>query len=393
MSTMKHMYGIDESGIQWIEKARLIAVGVAKQNAQEVDKLGRFPTEAIRELGKQGFFGLTLDASVGGQSQPPRVLGAVVEELAQVCASTAMIYVMHTAASQAYAASTTFTGKTALLQKIAKGEHLTTLAFSEKGSRSQFWAPVSQFVLADSGKSLSITAQKSWVTSASNAHSFVSSAQRPGAKSPLESTLYMVRREAAGVKANGAFNGLGLCGNDSLPVTFEGVKVSHDELLTEHGQGSTMMLEVVLPWFIVGTAAMSHGLALASIKATSQHLADGSFENTGTKLRDLPNLRMRLGEMNTRTEASRALLGYAAAQMENPDASTPLFVLQARASALATAIDVTDLAMKACGGAAFSRHLGVERYFRDARAGWVMAPTVDHLYDFIGKALTGLPLF
>jgi alkylation response protein AidB-like acyl-CoA dehydrogenase len=39
-----------------------------------------------------------------------------------------------------------------------------------------------------------------------------------------------------------------------------------------------------------------------------------------------------------------------------------------------------------------SRQLGVERLFRDARAGWVMAPTVDHLADFIGRALTGLPL-
>jgi alkylation response protein AidB-like acyl-CoA dehydrogenase len=40
----------------------------------------------------------------------------------------------------------------------------------------------------------------------------------------------------------------------------------------------------------------------------------------------------------------------------------------------------------------FSRHLGVERFFQDARAGWVMAPTVDHLPDFLGRALTGLPL-
>jgi alkylation response protein AidB-like acyl-CoA dehydrogenase len=56
-------------------------------------------------------------------------------------------------------------------------------------------------------------------------------------------------------------------------------------------------------------------------------------------------------------------------------------------------VDVTDLAMKTCGGAAFSRQGGIERLFRDARAGWVMAPTVDHLHDFIGRALTGLPLF
>ncbi len=82
--------------------------------------------------------------------------------------------------------------------------------------------------------------------------------------------------------------------------------------------------------------------------------------------------------------------------MESGSAEAPLYVLSARKSALEAAVDVTDLAMKACGGAAFSRQtrgVSVERLFRDARAGWVMAPTVDHLDDFIGKALTGLPLF
>ena len=53
---------------------------------------------------------------------------------------------------------------------------------------------------------------------------------------------------------------------------------------------------------------------------------------------------------------------------------------------------MTDLAMRACGGAAFSGRLTVERNFRDARAGSVMAPTTDVLYDFVGKAVLGMPL-
>jgi len=68
-------------------------------------------------------------------------------------------------------------------------------------------------------------------------------------------------------------------------------------------------------------------------------------------------------------------------------------VLQTRLASMQAAWDVTDLAMKTCGGAAFSKHLGLERVFRDARAGWVMAPTVDHLLEFSGRALTGMPLF
>ena len=153
------------------------------------------------------------------------------------------------------------------------------------------------------------------------------------------------------------------------------------------------MLEIVLPWFNVGTSAMAHGLCLGTIAATSGHLVGTGFEHSGTALRDLPNLRARLAEMFVKTEQSRALLGHTVAQMANPSAVTPLYVLSARQSALQTAVEVTDLGMKACGGAAFSRHLGIERLFRDARAGWVMAPTVDHSSDFIGRALTGMELF
>jgi len=126
---------------------------------------------------------------------------------------------------------------------------------------------------------------------------------------------------------------------------------------------------------------------------TTEHLVSTGFAHDGLKLRDLPNLRARLAEMSVRTEQSRSLLGQTLGQIESASEVAPLFVLQSRLAALQAAVDVTDFAMKACGGATFSRHLGIERLFRDARAGWVMAPTVDHLNDFIGRALTGLPLF
>jgi alkylation response protein AidB-like acyl-CoA dehydrogenase len=49
--------------------------------------------------------------------------------------------------------------------------------------------------------------------------------------------------------------------------------------------------------------------------------------------------------------------------------------------------------MRVCGGAAFSKHMSIERLFRDAHAGAVMAPTSDVLREFIGKAVLGIPLF
>jgi alkylation response protein AidB-like acyl-CoA dehydrogenase len=81
----------------------------------------------------------------------------------------------------------------------------------------------------------------------------------------------------------------------------------------------------------------------------------------------------------------------AALEQGRPDAM--LRVLEVKAAAGEAATEVTDLAMRVCGGAAYRKEVGVERYFRDARAATVMAPTTDVLYDFIGKAICGLPLF
>lgn len=388
---MTHIYGIDDPGLEFVDKAAEIA-GAIKEQAAEVDQNAVFPQAAINKLGKQSFFGLCLPCECGGQGQTPGVFAGVVEQLAQACPSTAMIYVMHVTAAQAFVASKTLTERETLLAEVAAGRHLTTLAFSERGSRSQFWAPVSQ-LREDGNGAFVTTASKSWVTSANHADSYVSSAQKSDAASPLESTLYMVRRTSPGVSVSGRFDGLGLRGNDSAPVEIVELAVEAGDLLTAPGEGATMMLEVVLPWFVVGTSAMAHGLCLAAVDATQRHLSSAGFSHDGNKLRDLPNLRARLAEMNCRMEQSRALLGFAVQHMLAPNEQTPLLVLQSRMAALDTALHVTDLAMKACGGAAFSRHLGVEQMFRDARAGWVMAPTVDHLQEFVGRALTGLPLF
>jgi alkylation response protein AidB-like acyl-CoA dehydrogenase len=387
---MTHIYGLGESGAQLAKKAGEIATSVLAKQAADVDQKARFPEESIAALGKEGFLGLCVDEKLGGLGEGPRTFVAVVEQLAQSCASTAMVFVMHVSAQQAIAASSTFEEKDAILKDIAAGKHLTTLALSERGSRSHFWAPMSQMREKDGGWVTS--AQKSWITSAHRADSYVSSAQKPGAASPLESTVYFARRGPA-MRDAGRFDGLGLRGNDSAPMTLEDFPVKKGDLITALGEGAKSMLEVILPWFAVGSAGMSNGLCLAAVGATCRHLQETGFEHLKQSLRDLPTLRANVAEMSTRTEQARALLAYTVSLMEKPTDFTPLYVLETRLASLTAADFVADLAMKTCGGAAYSKHLGLERVFRDSRAGWVMAPTTDHLRDFVGKALTGLPLF
>ena len=79
--------------------------------------------------------------------------------------------------------------------------------------------------------------------------------------------------------------------------------------------------------------------------------------------------------------------------LERPRDTTVLRVLECKAAAGEVAISVTSAAMRVCGGSAFSKQMNIERLFRDAHAGAVMAPTSDVLREFISKAILGMPLF
>jgi alkylation response protein AidB-like acyl-CoA dehydrogenase len=153
------------------------------------------------------------------------------------------------------------------------------------------------------------------------------------------------------------------------------------------------MLQTVLPVFNIGNAAISVGISEAAVKSTTDHMTGKGFEHLQSKLADLPNLRARLAQMRIETDKARAHLVSVLNAVESGSPAAMLMVLESKAAAGDSAICITDLGMKICGGAGFSKHLTVERNFRDARAMSVMAPTSDVLHDFIGKALCGMELF
>src|SRR5690348_14336482 len=120
--------------------ARDIARSVLAPAAADNDKQGRFSTAAIEELGNAGLLGLMLPADVGGASLGAREFADVVATIAEVDASVAMVFLMHTLASVTIAAAPRTPTLDGVLRAMASGRHLSTLAFSEAGSRSHFWS-------------------------------------------------------------------------------------------------------------------------------------------------------------------------------------------------------------------------------------------------------------
>lgn len=362
-------------------------VQVAQAHADLVDAEGRFPAEAVDALRSSGLLGLTLPRKLGGSGAGPTDFAVAVADLAAVCGSTSLIYLMHVSAAMCVAAAPP-PGLPDAVGRLATGDWLGTLAFSERGSRSHFWAPVSR-AARDNG-AVRLSAEKSFVTSADVADLYVVSTGSAEADDGVD--LYALPKGTRGIEVAGPWRGMGMRGNASAPMRVDGA-FAGDLRLGETGEGTRLMLEVVLPWFNLGNAAVSVGLARAAVGAAVAHAGSSRLEHLGQALADLPTIRGRLARMRIALEVQEAYLRRAAASMAEPAEDTLLHVLAVKASANDAALAITDEAMRVCGGAAFARQVGVERPFRDARAGHVMAPTADVLYDLYGKAITGRELF
>lgn len=371
--------------ISYLDSLEKIAVEVIRPAAAEIDQTGAFPRAAMDALSQGGLLGLISARDVGGMGAGLRAAALVIERIAQECASTAMVLCMHyagTAVIEAY-------GPLSVRQEIAEGKHITTLAFSERGSRSHFWAPTS--TAAAHNGTVHLDAAKSWVTSAGEADSYVWSSRPMTAEGV--STIWLVPANAAGLSVAGAFNGLGLRGNASSPVNAKQVALERSAMLGPDGGGFDIMMSVVLPYFQIMNTAFSVGTMDAATRKAAEHVAGTKLEHMGSGLSDLPTVRAYIARMRIKTDMARALLLDTLDAVEKGRADAMLRVLEVKAAAGEASTEVTDLAMRVCGGAAFRKDVGVERHFRDARAATVMAPTTDVLYDFIGKAVCGMPLF
>lgn len=367
------------------EQRLAAALPVVREHAASVDSDARFPSEALEALGQAGLLGLLSAPEVGGLGEGVAAGVRLIEALASECGSTAMVTTMHLAGTSVVE----HFGAEDVRRGLASGARLTTLAFSEAGSRSHFWAPLGTATKVAEG--IRLDAHKSWVTSAGHATDYVWSS-KPSAGEEA-SSLWLVPSAALGLSRRGPFTGLGLRGNDSTPVLAEGVVVPESARLGADGAGFGIMMGTVLPTFNLLIGAGAVGLMQGALQRTIAHVSGARYEHLDSSLADLPTIRAYVARMQIKTDMARALLHEAARAVEGGPEDAGLRVLESKACAAETAIEVLELAMRVCGGAAFRRDVGVERYFRDSKAANVMAPTTDQLYDFIGKAVCGLPLF
>ena len=357
------------------------------ETAADVDRERSFPQEHFDILAKAGLTGILVPEQLGGLGGNLSTLAVACEDIGGASGSTGLCFLMHACGTAVIGAKATPDQAEAWLRPAARGEALATLAFSERATGAHFYAP--EITAQRSNGSFLLNGTKTFVTNGGHAGLYpvlVNASGEPGLD------VLVVTPDLDGVSFQGEWDGVGMAGNSSIQMVLENVEVPAANLVGKEGDGQELVFQVVAPTFLIGLAGVNVGIAQAALDATVEH-AKNRKHSSGQLLAEVPIIQEYLADMSIRTETARALLGRAAAAADAGEETALPLVMLAKVAATEAAIAVTNTAMQVTGGQGYTRRLPIERFWRDARAGSVMAPTNEVLKEWVGKLLAGLPLF
>jgi isovaleryl-CoA dehydrogenase len=198
--------------------------------------------------------------------------------------------------------------------------------------------------------------------------------------------LLMFKNDEVEWETIGEWRGLGMRGNCSVPMIFNGVVPEENLVGIElENKSVPVMTRYMAPCQILTYGAAYLGVASGAYEVASVE-ASKRFPSGARRL-DSPINQRRMAEMSVQIEAARALLHAAAAMADSGCAPSVLPFLQAKVFCAEVGVRVTSELMTIFGGTAFAGRLPFERYFRDARAGLVMGQANDTAYGTIGTLL------
>ncbi|MDN5749637.1 MAG: acyl-CoA/acyl-ACP dehydrogenase [Pseudonocardia sp.] len=370
-----------------------------RANAERSDDELRFPRRNLELLGEHGFLALTVPEEYGGLGGNHLSFAMACETIARYgCASTAMCYVMHVVAVQAIMLRPTLELVERYIRPLGSGR-IGTLSYSDPQTGGHFWYPISSGAERVDG-TFRVHKKSSWTTSGGFADFYVVQTTSPDFTGYDDLSVFVV--DAADVAARPAlWDALGLRGNQSGGVEVTDAVVPAANLVGPVGDGAESNDEAVDPWFLTGSSAVWNGIAMGAIDIAKRHTTGKEHRDTGKRVADYPTIQDYVGEAVIDTNASR-LAAYSVAgaldratddnrRVLEPGTTARAGYLhwcwQMKFTAAKNVTGVVDSMLHACGGSGYRRDLGLERYLRDGKAGWVMGPSNEVLRQFVGRSV------
>jgi alkylation response protein AidB-like acyl-CoA dehydrogenase len=368
-----------------------------RDNAKRSDDELKFPRRNLELLGEHGFLALTVPEEYGGLGQNHVAYSMVCETIARYgCASTAMCYVMHIGAVNAIMLRATPALIDKYIRPLNSGK-IGTLSYSDPETGSHFWYPISSGAERVNG-GFRVRKKASWTTSAGFADFYVVQTTSPDFKGYDDLSVFVVDAEDAHAQP-ALWDALGLRGNQSGGLDVNG-EIPGEQIVGPVGDGAESNDESVDPWFLVGSSSVWNGIAMGAIDIAKRHTTRKRHVDVGLRVADYPTIQDYVGEAVIDTNACRVFSLSVADAMDRatdnnqrvlrPGTTARAAYLhwawQIKFAAAKNVAHVVDKMLHACGGSGYKRDMELERYLRDAKAGWVMGPTNEVLRQFVGKA-------
>ena len=332
--------------------------------AAEIDASHEFPWDVVELFREHEVFGLLYDEEHGGTGTGTLLSLVAVEEVAKVCATSALILAVQELGSLGLKLAGSAEQQQRYLPRLASGEWLCAYALTEAGSGSD--SAAMRTTARREGDEYVLDGSKRFITNAAVANLYTVFAKTDPDAGHAGISAFVVESDAPGFQVARLEPKMGICGSTTGELVFEDCRVPADSLLGEEGEGFKIAMRI-LDRSRPGVAAQGLGLAQGATDYALEYAR--SRETFGKPIAEHQLIQAKLADMETACQAARGLL-YDFGRMVDAGIEGPELT---KASAMAklfctdTAMWVTTEAVQILGGYGYIKEYQLERMMRDAK--------------------------
>jgi butyryl-CoA dehydrogenase len=330
--------------------------------AAEIDEKGEVPFDNIKKMGQLGLLGLTVSEEYDGGGADTISYVIAIEELARVCASTAIfVAVQNSLVCAGIEKFGTEVQKEKYLRPLARGEKIGAFALTEPGAGCD--VSLLQTTAVRDGDVYVINGSKRFITNGGFADIVILFAQTDKAQRHRGISAFIVERGLEGFAVGKEENKMGIRGSNTSELIFDDLRVPAANRLSEEGQGFKIAM-TLLDGGRIGVAAQAVGIARGSYESALKYSKERI--QFGKPICEFQAIHWMLADMATRIEAARLLTYNAALKKESGERFSKEAAM-AKLFASETAVWVTNRAVQIHGGNGYMKECSVERNYRDAK--------------------------
>jgi alkylation response protein AidB-like acyl-CoA dehydrogenase len=332
--------------------------------AAEIDKTAEFPWDMVELLREHELFGLPYDEEYGGTGTGALMVLVAIEEMAKVCATTALILAVQELGSLGIKLAGTDEQKQRWLPRLASGEWLCAYALTEPGSGSDSAAMRTEARL--DGDEYVLSGSKRFITNAGVAELYTVFAKTDPTRGHGGISAFVVEASAPGFEVGRIEPKMGIKGSTTGEIFFNDCRIPADNLLAEEGRGFRLAMQI-LDRSRPGVGAQGLGLAQGATDYALEYAR--SRETMRKPIAQHQLVAAMLADMETKCEAARGLLHRCGQMIDEGAPDHELTKISAMAKLYCTdvAMEVTTDAVQVLGGYGYIQEYPVERMMRDAK--------------------------